>query len=170
MTPDGRRSLFYHRSWRWRKLDRFSVVNAFYAAALRRAERIAWIANSGEGLSGATVQVAHLQDLQAQSQSFSDVAGYSPFYGVGDNKLTGNGEPERLTGVPISENFLQLLGVQPQVGRLFTAEECKFNGPPAVLLSHRLWERRFASDPGIVGRALTINDRPVTVVGVLRRL
>jgi predicted permease len=60
-----------------------------------------------------------------------------------------------------------VLGVQPQLGRLFTAEECKWHGPKAVLLSHGLWERRFASDAGLVGRALTINDEPVIVAGVL---
>ena len=86
---------------------------------------------------------------------------------MGDNKLTGQGEPERLSGVPVSANFFQLLGVQPRLGRLFTAEECKWNGPKVVLLGHGLWVRRFASDPGIVGRALTLNDEPVTVVGVL---
>jgi len=92
---------------------------------------------------------------------------YFAFYGVGDNKLTGQGEPERLSGVPVSQNFFPLLGVQPQLGRLFTAEECKWNGPKAVLLSHGLWARHFASDPGTVGRALTLNDEPVTVAGVL---
>ena len=69
--------------------------------------------------------------------------------------------------MPVSENFFPLLGVQPQIGRLFNADECKWNGPKAVLLSDGLWKRRFASDPGIVGRKLTINDEPVTVVGVL---
>src|SRR5262249_37441460 len=88
-------------------------------------------------------------------------------YNIGDDKLIGAGEPERLTGVPVTENFFQLLGVRPQLGRLFTPEECMFNGPQAALLSHSLWERRFASDPGIVGRAITLNDAPVTVVGVL---
>jgi MacB-like periplasmic core domain len=61
------------------------------------------------------------------------------FYGVGDNKLTGQGEPERLSGVPVSANFFQLLGVQPRLGRLFTAEECKWNGPNVVLLGYGLW-------------------------------
>jgi hypothetical protein len=69
--------------------------------------------------------------------------------------------------VPVSENFFQLLGIQPQLGRLFTPAECKWNGPKAVLLSHGLWVRRFGSDPGIAGRTLTINDAPVTVAGVL---
>jgi predicted permease len=148
----------------------FSVINALLLRPLpfEAPARLAWVANSTvEGLSGATVQVAYLQDLRAQSQSFSDVAGYFAFYGAGDDKLTGAGEPERLTGVPVTENFFQLLGVRPQLGRLFTAEECRWNGPGAALLSHKLWERRFASDPNVVGRAITLNDMPVTVVGVL---
>ena len=89
------------------------------------------------------------------------MAAYFAFYGVGDNVLTGQGEPERLSGVPVSENFFPMLGVQPLLGRLFTAEECKWRGPRAVLLSHGLWERRFASDPAIVGQALTLNERAV---------
>jgi predicted permease len=86
---------------------------------------------------------------------------------VGDNLLSGNGEPERLSGVPVSENFFDVLGVKPQIGRLFQPEECKWNGPKAVLLGHGLWVRRFGSDPSIVGQSLTINSEPVTVVGVL---
>src|SRR5206468_10065996 len=70
-------------------------------------------------------------------------------------------------GVPVSDNFFQTLGIQPQLGRLFSAEECKWRGPRAVLLSHGLWERRFASDPAIVGRPLTLNEQPYTIVGVL---
>jgi predicted permease len=148
----------------------FSVVNALLLRPLPFAEpdRLAWVANGGSpGLSGATVQVKHLQNLQEQNQTFTEVAGYFAFYSAGDDKLTGSGEPERLTDVPVTENFFPLLGVRPHLGRLFKPEECQLNGPRAVILSHRLWERRFASDPGVVGRALTINDLPVTVVGVL---
>ena len=80
-------------------------------------------------MSGQTIQVGHLLDLRENTQSFSDLAAYFAFYGVGDSKLTGDGEPERLSGVPVSENFFPFLGVQPQLGRLFTADECKWNGP-----------------------------------------
>src|SRR6058998_3631754 len=148
----------------------FSIVNALLLRPLpfHAPERLVWLANhDSSGLSGQTTQVGHLLDLREQNQSFSDIAGYMAFYGVGDNLLSGQGEPERLSGVPVSENFFQLLGVQPQLGRLFTPEECKWNGPKAVLITHGLWERRFVSDPGILGRALTLNDEPVTVVGVL---
>jgi len=149
----------------------FSIVNALLLRPLPFSDpsRLVWIANHDDtgGLSGQTTQVGNFLDLRAQSQSFSDIAAYFAFYGVGDNKLTGQGEPERLSGVPVSQNFFPLLGVQPQLGRLFTAEECKWNGPKAVLLSHGLWVRRFASDPGIVGHPLTLNNEPVNVVGVL---
>ncbi len=149
----------------------FSIVNAVLIRPLpfRDPDRLVWIVNHEENsdLSGQTTQVGHFLDLREQNQSFSDLAAYFAFYGVGDNKLTGQGEPEGLSGVPVSANFFQLLGVQPQFGRLFTPEECKWNGPKVVLLGHGLWVRRFASDPGIVGRTLTLNDEPVTVVGVL---
>ena len=84
-------------------------------------------------------------------------------------ELTGTGEPERLTSVPVTGNFFAVLGVQPAIGRSFTAEECqgKYSAPPAMLLSYSFWRRRFASDPNVVGRKLTLNNRPVTVVGVL---
>ena len=148
----------------------FSVLEAPLLRPLPFSEpdRLVWITNHDTGgLSGQTTQVAHLLDLREHNRSFSDVAGYLAFYGVGDNLMSGSGEPERLSGVPVSGNFFQLLGVQPQLGRVFTAAECKWNGPKAVLLSHGLWIRRFGSDPGIVGRTLTINEEPVTVAGVL---
>lgn len=148
----------------------FSLVNAVLVRPLpfRDPERLVWIANhDSSGLSGQTTQVGHLLDLRERNRSFEDLGAYFAFYGVGDNLLSGQGEPERLSGVPVSENFFQILGVAPQIGRLFSAEECKWHGPAAVMLGHGVWERRFASDPGIVGRTLIINDKPVRVVGVL---
>src|SRR3982751_2963862 len=148
----------------------FSVVNTLLLHPLPFSEpgRLVWIANHDtSGLSGQTTQVAHMLDLRERTQSLSAVAGYFAFYGVGDSLLTGRGEPERLSGVPVSGNFFDVLGVHPQLGRTFTAEECKWQGPKAVMLSHALWTRRFNSDPSIVGTALTINDEPHTVVGVL---
>jgi hypothetical protein len=74
--------------------------------------------------------------------------------------------------IGILQNFFPLLGVQPMIGRSFTVEECqrrfsRFSTPPAVLLSYGFWQRRFASDPAVVGRKLTLNNKPVMVVGVL---
>jgi hypothetical protein len=148
----------------------FTVVNTLLLRPLPFAEPegLVWIANRNtSGLSGQTTQVAHMLDLRERARSLSAVAGYFAFYGVGDNLLSGAGEPERLNGVPVSENFFQVLGVEPHRGRLFTAEEATWNGPKAVLLSHGLWRRRFASDPAVVGSSLTLNDQAHTVVGVL---
>ena len=148
----------------------FSVVNALLLRPLPFADpgSLVWIANHDtRGLSGQTTQVGHMVDLRERTQSMSAVAGYFAFYGVGDNLLSGRGEPERLSGVPVSDNFFDILGVHPQLGRTFTSDECKWNGPKAVILSHGLWTRRFNADPAIVGTSLTLNDEPHTVVGVL---
>src|SRR5690349_17202172 len=86
----------------------FSVVNALLLRPLPFQDpgRLVWISNHNDsGLSGQTTQVNHFLDLRAANQSFADLAAYFAFYGVGDSKLTGNGEPERLSGVPVSQNF-----------------------------------------------------------------
>ena len=149
----------------------FSVVNALLLRPLpfRDPGRLVWISNRGLGGAEWTIQVGHFLDLRDRSESFSDLAGWYAPYSVGDSKLTGAGEPERLTTVPVTRNFFPLLGVQPAIGRSFTAEECqgRIEVPPAALLSYGFWQRRFASDPGVVGRKLTLDGAPVMVVGVL---
>ena len=150
----------------------FSVVNTLLIRSLpfRDPEHLAWVANHEDAtgdMSAKTTQVDHFLDMRAKSQSFEDMAAYMAFYGVGDAKLIGDGEPERFTSVPVSQNFFALLGVQPKMGRYFSDEECKFNGPGAVMLSDAIWRRKFGSDPNIVGRGLPFDGGPKTVVGVL---
>lgn len=148
----------------------FSVANALLVRPLpfRDPERLVWIPNGGEsGLSAQTTQVGHFIDFAEQSHSYSDLAAYFAFYGVGDTKLSGRNDAIRLSAVPVSETFFATLGVRPIFGRVFNAAECSWNGPKAVVLSYALWERRFASDPGVIGRPITLNDESVTVVGVL---
>lgn len=148
----------------------FTVVNTLLLRPLPFADpgQLVWIANrDSAGLSGQTTQVGHMVDLRARTRTLSAIAGYMAFYGVGDNLLSGRGEPERLTGVPVTGNFFDVLGVTPQLGRDFTSEESLWNGPKAVMLSDGLWRRRFAANPAIVGTALILNDQPHTVVGVL---
>jgi predicted permease len=145
----------------------FSVVNALLLRPLpfRDPGQLVFISN-GENYS---TQAEQYSDLRDQNQSFSDLAGWSAFYRAGDTELTGTGEPERLTSVPVTQNLFSLLGVEPAIGRSFTREECqgKYSAPPAMLLSYSFWRRRFASDPNVVGSKLTLNDQPVTVIGVL---
>jgi predicted permease len=145
----------------------FSVVNALLLRPLpfRDPGQLVFISN-GENYS---TQAEQYSDLRNQNRSFSDLAGWSAFYRAGDNELTGNGEPERLTSVPVTQNLFPLLGVELALGRSFTREECqgKYSAPPAMLLSYSFWHRRLASDPNVVGKKLTLNDQQVTVVGVL---
>jgi predicted permease len=143
----------------------FSVVNALLLRPLpfRDPGRLVSIANVEW-----STQVDNFKDLRDENRSFSDLAGWGS-HGTGDWQLTGTGEPERLTGVPVTQNFFPLLGVEPALGRSFTADECQQRAyaPPAALLSYGFWQRRFAADPSVVGRKLTFNNRPVTVVGVV---
>ncbi len=130
---------------------------------------LVWLANSKEekDLSGQTLQVLPFLALKERSHSFSEMAAYFAFYGVGDSQLTTNGVSERLNALPISQNFFPMLGINPFLGRQFSADECKWNGPKAALLSYGLWQRRFAGDPNIVGRPVTLDNAAVTVVGVM---
>jgi len=146
----------------------FSVVNAILIRPLPfpQADRLTWLPNSGlDGVSGRTVPAFHFTDLRARSRSFADIGAYMAFYGVGDNKLTGVGEPQRLSGVPVSQNFFSVLGVRPYLGRTFNAEECRFNGPRVVMLGYAFWRDKFAADATVVGRRIVLNDAPVTVIG-----
>src|SRR5579862_5654306 len=146
----------------------FSVVNAMLLRPLpfRDPGRLVWIANGDDFTA---TQTEHFSDLRELNRSFSDLAGWSGYYRVGDKQLTGTGEPERVTSIPVTGNFFALLGVHPAIGRSFTAGECqgKYFAPPAVVLSYNFWRGRFASDPNIVGRKLILNNQPATVVGVL---
>ena len=75
--------------------------------------------------------------------------------------------PEYVRGAEVTAAFFSLFGVQPVLGRTFTAEEQAPTGPPVVLLSHGFWQERFGADPRIVGRSLVMDGAPVTIVGVL---
>src|SRR6185312_10830432 len=149
----------------------FSVVDTVLLRPLPfpEAHQLVRITQDDEsgGLSGITYQVKVLEEFRRENRSFQSLTAYFPFFGDGDYKMTGTGEPERLSGVMVAQDFFQTLGVQPSLGRLFTNEECRQHGRNAVLLSHAFWVTRFASDPGILGRNLTLNNAPVTVVGVL---
>ena len=150
----------------------FSVLNTILIRPLpfRDPGRLVWMANHTDDtndMSGKTVQVNYLLDYRKLNKSFEDLGAYMAFYGPGDAKLIGDGQPERLTSVPVTQNFFPLLGVEPQIGRQFSAEECVWNGPRAAMLSDGLWRRKFAADPNIVGKVLKFDGGPVTIVGVL---
>jgi putative ABC transport system permease protein len=148
----------------------FSIANAVLLKPLpfREPERLVWIENVfGGGLSERTTRVDFFNAWREQSHSFESLSAYFAFFDYGRLTMTGAGEPERLRGVGVSDNFLPTLGVPLLHGRNFTAEECAWKGPGAAILSHAFWQRRFAGDPAVVSRTVTLNNEPTTIVGVL---
>ncbi len=81
--------------------------------------------------------------------------------------LTGQGEPQHIIGGLTTYGFLRVLGIQPLMGRFFTAEEDKPQGAPVAVLTYAAWQRRFAGSQDILGRTMTLDDKPVTIIGVL---
>jgi putative ABC transport system permease protein len=101
--------------------------------------------------------------VRDHNQSFQAVAVWA-----NDNlNLTGHGEPLQAPVVRVSPNFFSVLGVQPQLGRTFTAEEGRPEGKPVVILSDAIWRTRFGGDPNVIGETITLDATPHTIVGVL---
>ena len=149
----------------------FSVVNNLLLRPLPfpDANQLVWIAppESGCGFSCATYSADAYEELRDQSRVYDGLTGYMAFTGPDNLRLTGRGEPEPATGIEVVGNFFSVLGVQPYMGRLFTAEETRPGPHHVTLISYAYWRREFNSDPAIVGKAIEINSTPVTIVGVL---
>ncbi|MET0398767.1 MAG: ABC transporter permease [Longimicrobiaceae bacterium] len=99
-----------------------------------------------------------------RSRSFAELGGYQGGVGFG---LSGGGEPERVTGAYASTNLFAALGAEPLLGRGFAAGEDQPGRGAVVVLGHGLWRRRFGGDPAAVGRTVTLDGEPRTVVGVM---
>src|SRR5262245_62265662 len=144
----------------------FSFVNAVILNPLPfpDADRLVVINEiSKEGMEiGASLP--NFQDWQARAKSFEEIAGYR----FDTFNLSGMGSPQRLVGQEVTGNYFRILGVQPQLGRTFTAEEEKFTPVgTAVLISDSLWRTTFGSDPNILGRTLNLGGYDYWVIGVM---
>ncbi len=149
----------------------FSVVDTILLRPLpfTQPERLLWIAppNSGHNLSAATYSVDAYEDLRAMNKSYEDVTGYYAFSAPDNVKLTiGNGEPVPLTAIGVAGNFFRVLGVKPELGRWFNDQEARTGGR-VVMLAYPLWKRTFGGDRDIVGKAIQLDGKPNTVIGVL---
>ena len=149
----------------------FSVVNTLMLRPLpfQDSQQLVWIAGlpGKGGLSSETYSTDAYKQFLAQQQSFQDVSGYFAFSTSDNTRLIEHGEPIPLSAVSVIGNFFQTMGVKPMLGRLFTAEECRKNGPPVTLLSYSFWKRHFNGNPNIVGQPINMDNRLVTVIGVL---
>jgi putative ABC transport system permease protein len=109
------------------------------------------------------VNAMHFLEWRKSMQSFNQLALIS---GVTFN-LTGSGEPERIPAARVTPSLFPMLGVQAQLGRTFLEAEDQPGRDRVVLLSDELWRRRFAADPGVVGRKIMLDGRPYEIAGVL---
>ncbi|MGC2401938.1 MAG: ABC transporter permease [Acidobacteriaceae bacterium] len=149
----------------------FSVVNTILLRPLplkdpQRLVRILTKKTTG-GESSMTYTTDATEEFQKRNRSFDSVSGYFAFSTADNIKLMGHGQPMPITGILVMRNFFETLGVQPLLGRLFTAEEALPHSRPAVLLSYPFWKRQYGSNAGIVGQAIDLDGTPVTVIGVL---
>jgi putative ABC transport system permease protein len=148
----------------------FSLINAVLLRPLpfRNSGRLVWIENVGTGgMSERTTRVDNFLEWRSQNKSFEELAAYFAFFDYERYTLIGSGEPQRLRGVGISKNLLDVLGVTPWLGRGFTDEECAWNGRKAVMLTHSFWDQHFAGDTTVIGRSINLNGDPTEIVGVL---
>jgi predicted permease len=145
----------------------YSVVKAVLLAPLpyKDPSRIVavWTRNPAQGDESLPSTPGDFAAWKQRSGVFEDIA---PSY---DNEvtLTGAGAPKLLIGYAVSANYLRILGVEPQMGRLFADQEDKPNGPKLALLSDHLWRTAFGTDPNIVGKAITLDGKSYTVLGVM---
>ncbi len=147
----------------------FSIVNAVLLRSLpyRDPDRLVRIFfnEPGVGLRDVKFSKPELDDLQTQAGVFEDV---TPIF-EGSENLTGAKQPERLEAVNGSFSYFSMLGVTPQIGRLFGPQDFALGFAPVAVISDGLWRRAYGADPNVLGRTLLLDNDPITIIGVLPR-
>jgi putative ABC transport system permease protein len=142
----------------------FSVINAVLLRALpfHEPERIVSVNQvSTGGLRG--IPAYEYLEWRGQNEVCEQIAAHS-----NDNyNLTGRGEPERISCAEVTASLFPLLGVQPLLGRVFSSDEDRPGYDQVVVVSEGFWQRRYAGDPSLIGKSITLNDRSYTVIGIM---
>ena len=143
----------------------FSVVYAVLLRPLpyRDASRLVVMNETTPRVGTLSVSYLNFLDWRKQSTAFAQMA---TVHQVGFN-LTGVARPEVIRGLAVSPEFLSMLGVEPLTGRDFTAQEGNAGTEPVLILSYEMWQSHFGSDPSAVGKTMSLDGRPFTIVGVL---
>src|SRR5215216_4449674 len=137
----------------------FSVINAilFRQLPYENSEQLVLLWGNDPKAQLASrelpVSVGNFLSWREQSQAFSQLAAFRAWPFI----VTGGNNPERIWGARVSGNLFQLLGVKPVLGRDFLPEEDVAGGAPVVMISHNLWQRRFGSDPSVIGKDLQVD-------------
>jgi predicted permease len=144
----------------------FSVVNRVLVQPLpfQEPDRLFWVVRHDGVRDTAPLSAPQYAFLLSQEQPFSQLTAW-PVMNSGFN-FRGAGPPEWLMGARVTQSFFKVLGVPPAQGRGFLPEEDVKDGPQVVVLSHELWQRHFGGRADAVGRSLTLNDEPHTIIGV----
>jgi predicted permease len=138
----------------------FAVVNAVLLNPLPypNADRLIWLAEYSERVRFEAVRAPDYFDWKARSHSFEKIVPYDDFRAT----MTFGSQTDRVGSVAASDEFLAITGARPEKGRLFTATD-----RDVILITHKLWVRRFGSDPDTVGKSILFQGHPVTICGVL---
>jgi len=146
----------------------FSLVNAVLLRPLPWPEPdrlvLVWESAPFFGIHDSPVSPANFIDWKARSRSFEEIGGLE----IAAFRLVGDGNPELVLGAAVSASTLRALRVPTLLGRTFREDEDRLGAPKVVVVSEGFWRRRLGADPGIVGKAITLNDEKHVVVGVIR--
>ncbi|HEX6852622.1 MAG TPA: ABC transporter permease [Candidatus Polarisedimenticolaceae bacterium] len=124
-----------------------------------------WESNARDPEGLVEVSWSNFADWREQNDVFSSIALMSSVNL--DFTLTGSGEPSQVAGNVVTPDFFETLGIGAALGRTLREGDDRLDAPTVVVIGHGLWQRRYGSDPGIVGRAITLEGDPATIVGVL---
>ena len=146
----------------------FTVVNALLLRDLpyKDPDRLVMVFEHNRILNRSknVISPANFLDWKTENRVFERMAIFSDqTMGV----IVGASEPEELIAQSVGQDFFDTLGVEPLIGRTFSPEEYKFDGPPLAVISHKLWVRRFGSSPNVVGQSLTLGGTKSTITGVM---
>ncbi|HEU5453775.1 MAG TPA: ABC transporter permease [Terriglobales bacterium] len=143
----------------------FSIVNGVLLKPLpfQDPDRLVFVSEHTAVFDLASISYPNFLDWQRDNRSLSAIAAYR----YSTYTITGAHDSEPLRGDMISADFFSILGVQPVLGRSFTAADDRPGGAPVVLISQGLWKRRFASSPSVIGSSITLNGAPATVIGIV---
>ena len=149
----------------------FSIVNTLLLRPLPFPDsgRLVWFTgNHGQGgLSPTTYNVGSYEEYAKHAQSFEEVTCYQAFWGSSEYNMTGHGEPRHVQAVMVANNFFRTLGVPPALGRTFLPGEHEKRAAPVTVLTDWFWRQEFGADPQVIGQSIRLDNRAVTIVGVL---
>jgi predicted permease len=143
----------------------FSVVNGVLLHPLPypEADRLVVLFHQKPNFTMGSISYLNFLDWQRDNRSFDSMVAYR----FGNMKLTGEGEAENLSGRMVSAGFFETLGVKPLRGRTFTSDEDRPGANPTVMISQGLWQRKFGSNPNVIGKAIILDGKARTIIGII---